>query len=781
MKSWPVMVLAVLCANAYAQEADRIFGQVMPSVVTIVTEDENGQYTGSGSGIMAARERVVTNCHVVAEAEAVRVQHGGRSWAAVWSLQDPHRDLCALDVKGLIAPIVRVRGSETLAVGEQVYAVGNPLGFGLAVSAGNIAALPAYGGEARMVVTSAQISPGSSGGGLFDVEGRLVGITMATLSVGQSLNIALPAEAVPQLLARGKAVAVATPLLPSEPRWADELAELQQKQAFPEMEELARRFVAAHPGHPEALATLCAALILQDRLAEAETACNEAIGIARYGFMPLVRRSWLLLHLGRLEEAERDARTVVQRHPMNGPGYEVLAAVLKAKKAHAEAVDVARRLTQLYPAHPSSWSGLGSAYHDAQRFDEAIAAHQFALKLDPQDPLARQNLPALLAYRGRMDEARTTLETSSAPVKGGTDVWTKVGDEALAALRMVDAEQAYRKALADEPDKVEAIAGLTIVYINTNRLDQAEKLVGDALKRNLDHALLQIALARIYMKRGRVSEATQAFERAVTDPRVSIDIWRELARAYDKAGSFVNAAEAYREVTSSADATAADWVALCTAQIQASAAPAQAEQSCTKALALDDKSEGALIGLAKIHGDRGNQQKALEYAQRAIEVNPGSYAAMSNAGYGLLMLGRHKEAIEMLESAIRLDPGQANPWINLGNAYLRTNQAGKAIWALERALELAPKALDARIYLVQAYLASQQPQRALREVEKMKQQAPDSGRVLYISILVNLASGDRSSALADYEKLKQVSAPMATDLYRRQQQANLPAHMQLPE
>ena len=79
-----------------------------------------------------------------------------------------------------------------LKVGDPVYAVGAPQGLELSLSDGIVAQL--RGEPSPLIQTTAAISAGSSGGGLFDKEGLLVGLTTFYLEGGQSLNFAMPVE-----------------------------------------------------------------------------------------------------------------------------------------------------------------------------------------------------------------------------------------------------------------------------------------------------------------------------------------------------------------------------------------------------------------------------------------------------------------------------------------------------------------------------------------------------------------------------------------------------------
>ncbi len=120
-------------------------------------------------------------------------KRGRDAWPASIARLDPDHDLCELNSPGLSAPPVLVRASSSLAVGERVYAIGAPEGLELTLSEGVISGLRDYEGG-HVIQTSAAVSPGSRGGGLFDTEGRLIGITTFSMKEGQNLNFALPGE-----------------------------------------------------------------------------------------------------------------------------------------------------------------------------------------------------------------------------------------------------------------------------------------------------------------------------------------------------------------------------------------------------------------------------------------------------------------------------------------------------------------------------------------------------------------------------------------------------------
>lgn len=176
----------------------------LSGVVTVRAIDIEDRIAGEGSGVVIARATVITNCHVIRYAKSISVNDGKKTHSARWTLGDVERDLCRLEVDTLDAPAVAQRAGATLAIGDRVHAIGNPLGLGVSVSSGLVSNL-LTGDSAPIIVVSASLSPGSSGGGLFDDQGRLVGITTGTMVAGQNTNIALPVEWLGDLAQRGTA------------------------------------------------------------------------------------------------------------------------------------------------------------------------------------------------------------------------------------------------------------------------------------------------------------------------------------------------------------------------------------------------------------------------------------------------------------------------------------------------------------------------------------------------------------------------------------------------
>jgi serine protease DegQ len=151
---------------------------------------------GLGSGVIISPEGyILTNNHVVDGADEIEVvlNDGRRATAKVIGT-DPESDLAILKVALERLPIIAIGNSDTLQVGDQVLAIGNPFGVGQTVTSGIVSALGrnqlGINTFENFIQTDAAINPGNSGGALVDVNGSLMGINTAIYSrSGGSMGI----------------------------------------------------------------------------------------------------------------------------------------------------------------------------------------------------------------------------------------------------------------------------------------------------------------------------------------------------------------------------------------------------------------------------------------------------------------------------------------------------------------------------------------------------------------------------------------------------------------
>lgn len=211
-------------STRHALSAEDLFKKVSPSVFVVLALDASNHPIEQGSAVVTSSAEgapepngwtlvkpapesantarfskpaclLITNYHVIKDGVSFEVLQGSGKWPATLVATNPDDDVAELRVEKLKAAAVPLRQFSSLAIGEHVYAIGAPEGLELTLSEGLVSSLR-HSGDDRVIQTTAAISPGSSGGGLFDTSGQLVGITVAYLKEGQNLNFALPTDSI---------------------------------------------------------------------------------------------------------------------------------------------------------------------------------------------------------------------------------------------------------------------------------------------------------------------------------------------------------------------------------------------------------------------------------------------------------------------------------------------------------------------------------------------------------------------------------------------------------
>jgi hypothetical protein len=196
VKRWLFFLLLALVLMmplpAFALTPEQVYESVKDSVLVVKVYDQRGRLVGFGSGVMLPLGDIVTNYHVIKSGVRYSVGQAKEAKPATLKGMDKNKDLCLLSAPGIEAKPATLGQAAKLKVGQPVYAVGAPQGLELSLSEGIVSQL--RGVVPPIIQTTVPISPGSSGGGLFNAEGELVGITTFQLKEGQNLNFALPVE-----------------------------------------------------------------------------------------------------------------------------------------------------------------------------------------------------------------------------------------------------------------------------------------------------------------------------------------------------------------------------------------------------------------------------------------------------------------------------------------------------------------------------------------------------------------------------------------------------------
>ena len=201
-------------SNGSSLTTEQVADLVSPSVVVITTEQvvysqwswygQNQVESGAGSGVIISSDGYILTCaHVVDGASTITVTIGDKDYTATLVGEDTTSDIAVIKIDADGLTPATVGNSDSLKVGQSVMAVGNPLGeLGGTVTGGMISALnrsvTIQGSSSvntmSLIQMDASVSPGNSGGGLFNMNGELVGIVNAksSSSDAEGLGFAIP-------------------------------------------------------------------------------------------------------------------------------------------------------------------------------------------------------------------------------------------------------------------------------------------------------------------------------------------------------------------------------------------------------------------------------------------------------------------------------------------------------------------------------------------------------------------------------------------------------------
>ena len=213
-------LLAALSQPAHAQTAQEIAKRAFGSTVLLVMEDANGQLISLGSGFFVRDGEIASNLHVVEGASRGYAKLVGQK--AKLDIDgtvgmDPARDLVLLRMSAARAQLLSIGNSNSVEVGEAIYAVGNPQGLEGTFSQGIVSGIRQVGSDKLLQIT-APISPGSSGGPVLNARGEVIGVAAATFKGGQNLNFAIPSNYLKALTEKPQPVAPLPRAMPGSKR-----------------------------------------------------------------------------------------------------------------------------------------------------------------------------------------------------------------------------------------------------------------------------------------------------------------------------------------------------------------------------------------------------------------------------------------------------------------------------------------------------------------------------------------------------------------------------------
>ena len=411
-----VFFFLTLPLQVFALTPGQVFDKVKDSIVIVKTLDAKGKVKMQGSGVLISPGRVATGSHVVEGGKSYQVGQSQKFVLATLYADDLDKEICLLEAKCVKGKPVQFGKTMGLQEGVPVYAVGAPRGLEPSLSDGIV--LKLLGGPPPLILTTAALSLGSNGGGLFDGEGRLVGLTILYVEGGQRLNFVIPVEWIGEVKPGLKPGVEGH----SQIEWVNRAVVLENLKDWPGLLDWCLMWSKKDPKNADPWVGLGTAYAEQKRY-------NEAIGALRQAVRlnPDSAGAWFNLgndytELKRYDDAINAYRQVLRLNPDSADAWNNLGAANSDLKRFNDAINAYRQVLRLNPDSVNAWNNLGATYVELKRYNDAVNAYRQILRLNPDSADAWNNLGATYALSGNR----------------------KAALEAVRELRRLDTERAER-------------------------------------------------------------------------------------------------------------------------------------------------------------------------------------------------------------------------------------------------------------------------------------------------------------------------------------------------
>ena len=410
--------------------------KTLPSVVLLVTQNSSGEIKSLGSGFFIQDDVIATNHHVIEGASRVRARIVGQK--AVYEVTgflgiDESRDLALLKVSGIKGRPLPFGNSNQVAVGDVVYAVGNPEGFEGTFSQGIVSGIRQFEGQ-RYIQITAPVSHGSSGGPVLNKDGEVIGVAVASVEEGQNLNFAVPVSDLRALISSGNrdVVAIDGNSVFSLTGFGNIDDAIKQVRTYPNSAIVYYKLGEAYKNRlwwSYAVEAYKRAIELKPDYAEAYLGMGWAYG---KGYVFTGAKDKAFASIESIKQAIRIRPNYAEAHLELGIIYNLL--VLKD-----EAIAALRVAIQIKPDYPDAYRELGISYSIGKSFSDCVVQSPInnrlielpcatelkeaarllrkAVQMNPNDSWAWQNLGAVFEELKRFDEAFEAYKNANENIK----------------------------------------------------------------------------------------------------------------------------------------------------------------------------------------------------------------------------------------------------------------------------------------------------------------------------------------------------------------------------
>ncbi len=568
-----IACLGLFPASASSISPQELFRSVEGKVFILEVLDSHGNKISAHTALLVDGKKIVTQCDLLEGAESLRVRQEDKTYPASTLFKDNARNLCILEATNSSGGL-KLRETDP-APGSRVYAVSNALALGISISEGVVSGIREANGESAIQFT-APIAPGSEGGGLFDEDGRLVGIINYRQRDGQNVNFAQPARWIREIEARSTATdASAT--------WRNKLTDLSKSGKWQEMSELAKKWIEVLPDNLEARYALA---YIQNQLKDwpaAEKSYRELFKRDPTSPTAGLGLTGALFQGGKFQETLEAAQATLAYHRENVLIWLYIAFAKDALGDFSAAKNALEKAAQLEPWNRQTLQSMVSLGRRHKEWSLAIAAQSRLVEFDTGDVAARMDLADLYLVTGRSNKALIHIDKALELAPDNGDAWVMRGYALSGVGRYREAEETLKKGLGLNPKNRaagwkllgEIYSGLRqypeaiAAYREGVRVSQKDVVMraelGIALKDGFqfqealplfekireeqpDDPLPWRQLGYIYAYMNQADKAIPAYEKSLSLDANQPKVWAALIESYHFAGRMDDAKRSYQKL-----------------------------------------------------------------------------------------------------------------------------------------------------------------------------------------------------------------------------------------
>lgn len=485
-----------------------------------------------------------------------------------------------------------------------------------------------------------------------------------------------------------------------------------------------RKAIKSQPRWPLAYLDLGYALYADKKTAEAKKALLKAESISPDNFDVIWALAWFYDQEKISARASEYYNRCLEIRPQAGKTLHVVLGDIYANQMgdYDRAIEQYEKATVLNPGDATGFEKLAKAYTELNRSEQAESAWHRAAALDPAKS-DYQNEIGIIYYR-RGDYAKAAEYFQKALDLRPTDVVINdnLGQALQNAGRIDEAERVYLKSLEMTPENAPYHNRLGNFYTNIGQQEKALEQYRIAVEQDASNPVYHENMGFIYKAMNMPDEARRSYEKAAGLAPENGNYPNEIGILYFSQNDFEKAAEYFKKAT---DLNPDDGVMFDNlGQSLERTGRAEAEQAYLRATTLKPDRDDYLNRLGNFYANKGEDDKAVPWYEKAIAVNPGDSVYYSNLASSQRKLARYEEAektclaglavspdyhillnlmgvlcldrkaydtaLEYIRKAVAIDPGNQIYQINLAETYYMLGDYANASEHVMRAIELQP-------------------------------------------------------------------------------------------